>query len=215
MTSRAAIDRLDRKGTFVQGLRKYGTQAVKDIGVNAVEQKLRQNLPILRAPIVGSILNKTMMPLVRRKVGSAIDNAVNQVLGQRGKGMVSDLVKVGVRQLPALMKTGARALLRTGVRQGPRILRKGARELALAGSRQALKSAAQAGMDVVTGKKSLKNAVQTRGRQALRRTHTQMKRKYAPPPRFWPGEARPLENDPVNALKPRKPAPPISLTERL
>ena len=82
--------------------------------------------------------------------------------------MVSDLVKVGVRQLPALMKTGARALLRTGVRQGPRILRKGARELVLAGSRQALKSAAQAGMDVVTGKKSLKNAVQTRGRQALR-----------------------------------------------
>lgn len=184
VTSRAAIDRLDRKGTFVQGLRKYGTQAVKDIGVNAVEQKLRQNLPILRAPIVGSILNKTMMPLVRRKVGSAIDNAVNQVLGQRGKGMVSDLVKVGVRQLPALMKTGARALLRTGVRQGPRILRKGARELALAGSRQALKSAAQAGMDVVTGKKSLKNAVQTRGRQALRRTHTQMKRKYAPPPKI-------------------------------
>ena len=119
-----------------------------------------------------------------RKVRSPIDNAVNQVLGQRGKGMVSDLVKVGVRQLPALMKTGARALLRTGVRQGPRILRKGARELALAGSRQALKSAAQAGMDVVTGKKSLKNAVQTRGRQALRRTHTQMKRKYAPPPKI-------------------------------
>ena len=72
VTSRAAIDRLDRKGTFVQ------------------------NLPILRSPIVGSILNKTMVPLVRQKVGSAIDNAVNQVLGQSGKEMVSDLVKVGV-----------------------------------------------------------------------------------------------------------------------
>ena len=36
-----------------------------------------------------------------RKVRSPIDNAVNQVLGQRGKGIVSYLVKVGVRQLPA------------------------------------------------------------------------------------------------------------------
>ena len=90
--------------------------------------------------------------------------------------MVSDLVKMGVRQLPGLMKTGARALLRTGVRQGPRVLKKIARELTLAGSRQAIRSAAQAGIDVVTGKKSLKNTIQTRGRQALRRTHTQMKR---------------------------------------
>ena len=59
VTSRDAIDRLDRKGTFVQGLRKYGTQAVKDIGVNGVEQKLQQNQPILRAPIVGSTIKPT------------------------------------------------------------------------------------------------------------------------------------------------------------
>lgn len=68
---------------------------MKDLGVNAVEQKLRQNLPILRTPIVGSILNKTMIPLVR-KVGNVIDNAVNKILGQRWKEIVSDLVKVVV-----------------------------------------------------------------------------------------------------------------------
>ena len=42
MTRRVAVDLLDKKGTFVQGLRKYGTQAVKDIGVNVVERTLRQ-----------------------------------------------------------------------------------------------------------------------------------------------------------------------------
>ena len=57
------------------------------------------------------------------------------------------------------MKTGARDLLRTEVRQRPRVLSKGARELVQAGSRHALRSEAYSGMDIITGKKSLKNEI--------------------------------------------------------
>ena len=63
-----AMDLIDGKRSLAQGLRHYGTHALKQVGNNLVEQKMRQNLPILNAPLIGSILNKTMMPLVRRKV---------------------------------------------------------------------------------------------------------------------------------------------------
>lgn len=57
----------------MQGLRRQGTRTLRKVG--------GQNLPIPRAPIVGSVLNKTLMFVVSRKVGNAIDNTVNKILG--------------------------------------------------------------------------------------------------------------------------------------
>ena len=101
-----AIDLIDKKRSLAQGLRHYGTHALKLTGNNSVEQKLREKLPILRAPIVGSILNKTMMPIVRRKVDTAIEGAVQKVLGQRGKGVITDMLKKGIKGVGPLMKSG-------------------------------------------------------------------------------------------------------------
>lgn len=181
VTGNAAIDSLNNKGTFMQGLRRHGTQTLRNVGVHAVEQQLRRNLPILRAPIVGSVLNKTLMPVVRRKVGTAIDNTVNKILGQRGKGFATELIRTGAKHLPHLMKHGTKALMKKGVQQAPRFLRKGAHDLVKTGTQQALQSAAQAGFDVLNQKGSLKQVVKSRGLQAVHRTGRTMKKKYLPP----------------------------------
>lgn len=181
VTGNAAIDSLNNKGTFMQGLRRHGTQTLRNVGVHAVEQQLRRNLPILRAPIVGSVLNKTLMPVVRRKVGTAIDNTVNKILGQRGKGFATELIRTGAKHLPHLMKHGTKALMKKGVQQAPRFLRKGAHDLVKTGTQQALQSAAQAGFDVLNQKGSLKKVVKSRGLQAVHRTGRTMKKKYLPP----------------------------------
>ena len=55
-----------------------------------------------------------MIPLVRRKVDSAIEGAVQNVLGQRGKGAVTDLLKKGIKGVAPIMKSGVRAILRRG-----------------------------------------------------------------------------------------------------
>lgn len=146
-----------------------------------MEQQLRRNLPILRAPIVGSVLNTTLMPVVRRKVGTAIDSTVNKILGQRGKGFATELIRMGAKHLPHLMKHGTRALMKKGVQQAPRFLRKGAHDLVKTGTQQALQSATQAGFDVLNQKGSLKQAVKSRGLQAVHRTGKTMNKKYLPP----------------------------------
>lgn len=148
----AALDSLNNKGTFLQGLRRHGTRTLRNVGVHAVEHQLRRNLPILRPPIVGSVLNKTLMPVVRRKVGTAIDNTVNKILGQRGKGFATELVRAGAKHLPHLMKHGTKALMKKGVQHAPRVLRKGAHELVKTGTQQALQSAAKTGFDVLNQK---------------------------------------------------------------
>ena len=98
-----AIDLIDGKRSLGQGLRYYGTHALQNVGSTMVERHLRKRLPILRAPVVGSILNKTMMPLVKHKVNKAIATAVDKVLGQRGKGMLSNIMKIGARGMAPLV----------------------------------------------------------------------------------------------------------------
>ena len=68
-----ATDLIDRKRSLAQGLRHYGTHAANLTANALIEQKLN---PILRKPIVGAILKKTLMPIVRRKVNTAIEGAV-------------------------------------------------------------------------------------------------------------------------------------------
>lgn len=177
----AAFDSLNNKGTFLQELRRHGTRTLRNVGVHAVEQQLRRNLPILRAPIVGSVLNKTLMPVVRRKVGTAIDNTVNKILGQRGKGFATELIRAGAKHLPHLMKHGTKALMKKGVQHAPRVLRKGAHELVKTVTQQALQSAAKTGFDVLNQKKSLKQALKARGLQAIHRTGETMEKKYLSP----------------------------------
>ena len=111
-----------------------------------------------------------MMPLVRRKVDSAIEGAVQKVLGLRGKGLVTDLVKVEAKGVGPLMKSGARAILSRGVKNQ---LQKGVQQLVQTGAEQAIKSAAAVGTDILKGKNA-KQAVQQRTSQAVKRTYDQM-----------------------------------------
>ena len=83
-----------------------------------------------------------MMPLVRRNVDSAIEGAVQKILGQRGKGLVTDLVKMGAQGVGPLMKSGARAILSRGVKNQ---LQKGVQQLVQTGAKQAIKSATAVG----------------------------------------------------------------------
>ena len=110
------------------------------------------------------------MPIVRRKVDLAIEGVVQKVLGQRGKGVVADLLKVGAKGVGPLMKSGAGAILSRGVKKQ---LQKGARQLAQTAAEQAISSAAQAGTDILKGKNA-KQAVQQRTSQAVKRTNDQM-----------------------------------------
>ena len=109
-----AMDVLHKKRTLPQALRHYGTHAVKLTGNNFIEQKLS---PILKAPVVGPLLNKTVMPLVRRKVNSAIDSLVQKAVGQRGKGVATNLLKAGAQAVGPVMKSGIKAIFRRGVKK--------------------------------------------------------------------------------------------------
>ena len=115
-----SMDVIDKKLSLAQGLRHYGTHSLKQSGNTLVEQQLRQNVPVLNAPLIGPILNKTMMSLVKRKVNTAIENAVNKALGQTGKGLVTDLLKMGAKGVGPLMKSGVKAVLSRGVKNNCR-----------------------------------------------------------------------------------------------
>ena len=71
--------------------------------------------------IGGPLIGGALAPLLGDVAGGSLKKVIP---GQKGKGFVNDalrtadLMKKGVRHLPGLMKTGARALLRTGVQQG-------------------------------------------------------------------------------------------------
>lgn len=198
VTGNDALDSLNNKGTFMQGLKRHGTQTLRNVRFHVVEQQLRRNLSILRAHTVGSVLNKTLMPVVRRKVGTAIDNTVNKILGQRDKDFATEPIRTEAKHLPHLMKHGTKALMKKGVQQAPRFFRKRAHELLKTGTKQALQSAAQTGFDDLYRKGSLKQAVNVRGLQAVHRTGKTMKTKYLPPSKelFWPGEAPTKEKEP-------------------
>lgn len=65
----------------------------------------RQNLPLIRAPIIGSLIENKLVPLVKNKLASDIEAKVNRLMPnqrrkgrrrrrkQRGKGVVGDLLK--------------------------------------------------------------------------------------------------------------------------
>ena len=61
-----------------------------------------------------------MMPIMKRKVNTAIENVVNKVLGQRCKGLVTDLLKVGAKGVGPLMKSGFKTVLSRGVKKNCR-----------------------------------------------------------------------------------------------
>ena len=162
-----AMNVLHKKRTLPRALRHYGTHALQLTGNNLIEDKLR---PILKAPVVGPILNKTVMPIVRRKVDSAIESLVQKAVGQRGKGVATNLLKAGAKAVGPVMKTGMRAIFKRGVKKQ---LKKGAQQLAQTAAEQAISSAAKAGADILKGK-SAKQAVQQRTSQAVKRTYDQM-----------------------------------------
>lgn len=164
-----AMDVLHKKRTLPQALRHYGTHAVKLTGNNFIEQKLS---PILKTPVVGPLLNKTVMPLVRRKVNSAIDSLVQKAVGQRGKGVVGDVLKRGIKGVGPMMKSGIKAIFRRGVKKQ---VQKGAKKLAQTAAEQAISGATKAGMDILRGK-SAKQAIQQRTAQALSNTSQVAKR---------------------------------------
>ena len=120
--------------------------------------------------MVGPILNKTVMPVVRRKVDYAIESLVQKAVGQRGKGVITNLVNAGAQNTTPFMKTGMRAIFKRGVKKQ---LKKGAQQLVQTAAEQAISSAAKAGADILKGK-SAKQAVQQRTSQAVKRTYDQM-----------------------------------------
>ena len=163
------IDFIDKKKSLSQGLRQYGTHALNLTANRMIEQKLN---PFLSKPVVGPILRKTLMPLVRRKVDTAIQGAVQNVLGQRGKGVVGDFLKRGIKGVGPMMKSGIKAIFRRGVKKQ---VQKGAKKLAQTAAEQAISGATKAGIDVLRGK-NVKQAVRQRMAQALSNTSQVAKR---------------------------------------
>lgn len=169
ITCNAAIDALDNKGSFVQGLRRHGTRTLRNVGGHVVEQQLRGRFPILNAPIIDPLVTKKVMPVIKRKVGGLIETNVNKVLGQRGKGMATDLLRMGVRQIPKLRRRKNRIknkvakaintnvkkilaqrgrgiatdLARIGVKQGAKLMKYGAKSLIRSGVKNGIKKGAQ------------------------------------------------------------------------
>ena len=163
------LDFIDRKKSLAQGLRHYGTHALKLTGNRLIEQKLN---PILSKPVIGSILRSTMMPVVRGTVNDAIEGVVQKVLGQRGKGVTANLLKAGAKAVGPVMKSGIKAIFRRGVKKQ---LQRGAKRLAQTAAEQAISGATQAGMDILQGK-NVKHAVRERTAQALSNTSQVAKR---------------------------------------
>lgn len=74
------------KNTILQGLRTRSSEKLKNVALDVVERELRQNLPIVRAPLSGLIPNHILIPMVKNKVATAIDAKINKIMGgQRGK----------------------------------------------------------------------------------------------------------------------------------
>lgn len=199
VTTNSIIDRFKNKVPLMEGLRTRTKNRLKRFAIPLVDRQLMRNVPGIRAPFVGDLLRKKVLPLVKNKVANLIDTNVDRFLGgqtgkgrrgkrrkQRGRGVVTDLIKEGmkggIKQLPQLLKRGTRGLIRSGVKEGVKTgLKKGAQELVKEGTRQAIQSAAQAGLDALGGNKSLKEAVLDRGLEGLQKTGKTMEHKYLAP----------------------------------
>lgn len=199
VTKNSIIDRFKNKVPLMEGLRTRTKNRLKRFAIPLVDRQLMRNVPGIRAPFVGDLLRKKVLPLVKNKVANLIDTNVDKFLGgqigkgrrrkrrkQRGRGVVTDLIKGGmkggIKQLPQLLKRGTRGLIRSGVKEGVKTgLKKGAQELVKEGTRQAIQSAAQTGLDALGGKKSLKEAVLDRGLEGLQKTGKTMEHKYLAP----------------------------------
>lgn len=214
VTKNAIIDRFKNKVPFMEGLRTRTKNRLKRFAIPLVDRQLMRNVPGMRAPFVGDLLRNKVLPLVKNKVANLIDTNVNRFLGgqtgkgrrrkrrkQRGRGVVTDLlkggikgskavkdlikggIKGGIKQLPQLLKRGTKGLIRSGVKEGVKQgLKKGAQDLVKEGTRQAIQSAAQAGLDALEGKKSLKEAVLNRGLEGLQKTGQTMENKLLSSP---------------------------------
>lgn len=130
----------------MEGLRTRTKNRLKRFAIPLVDRQLMRNVPGIRAPFVGDLLRKKVLPLVKNKVANLIDTNVDKFLGgqtgkgkrrkrrkQRGRGVVTDLIKGGmkggIKQLPQLLRRGTRGLIRSGVKEGVKTgLKKGAQE---------------------------------------------------------------------------------------
>lgn len=170
----------------MDSLRRGTSQKLKAFAIPQVERQLMRNVPAFRAPIVGDILRGKVLPMIKNKVATAIDANVNKYLGaqrgrgrkrrkkQRGRGVATDLIKLGAKQVVGpLLRRGGRVLLRRGIKQG---LKRGAEELVKEGTRQAIHSATKVGIDALKGK-SLKESVVKRGQEGLQKTGMSMEEK--------------------------------------
>lgn len=121
------------KNTILHNLRVRSSNRLKNIAVPLADSLLRQKLPLMGSPIIGSVLSNKVIPMIKNKLASAIERKVNLLMPnqwgsgtrkrrrrrkQRGEGVVSDLVKGGMKQLPKLFKKGTQALMKRGIKKG-------------------------------------------------------------------------------------------------
>lgn len=179
------------KNTILQDLRSKSNQKLKNLALPVIETQLRQNLPFLRAPIIGPFLDRKLVPMVRNKVASAIDAKINKIMAsqtgkgrrrrrrrqQRGKGVVGDLLKGGLKQVPKILKKGSQALMSIGIKKG---IETGAKELVKEGARQAIQTAAKTGIDVLEGKK-IKEAGINRAIEGIQKVEKKLEKKLPSP----------------------------------
>ena len=74
---------------------------------------------------------------------------MQKVLGQRGKGVATNLLKAGAKAVGPVMKSGIKAIFRRGVKKQ---LQRGARKLAQTAAEKAISGATKAGVDILQGK---------------------------------------------------------------
>lgn len=197
VVKQSVLDSYHGKRDFMDSMRRGTSQKIKEYALPQIQHQLLTNVGAFNSPIVGNLLRSKVLPIVRDKVSQAIDANINKYMQvgkgrkrrrriqrgrgrkrQRGKGVVTDIFKMGAKQLPQFLKQGGRMLLRSGIKKG---IRKGAQELVKEGTKQAIQSAAQAGIDALKGK-SLKEAVVNRGMEGLQKTGETMETKLLSSP---------------------------------
>lgn len=172
------------KDTILHNLRVRSSNRLKNIAVPLADSLLRQKLPLMGSPIIGSVLSNKVIPMIKNKLASAIERKVNLLMPnqwgsgtrkrrrrrkQRGEGVVSDLVKGGMKQLPKLFKKGTQALMKRGIKKGiKRGIQRGAKKIIKEGTKQAIQTAAKTGIDVLKGK-NIKEASVARAIQGIQK----------------------------------------------
>lgn len=121
----------------MEGLRTRTNNRLKRFTIPLVDRQLIRNVPGIRAPFVGNLLRKKVLPLVKNKVANLIDTDVNKFLGgqsgkgrrrkrrkQRGRGVVTNLLKGGIKRSKA-MKDLIKEGMEGGIKQLPQLLKRG------------------------------------------------------------------------------------------